>query len=426
MTEIGTILKGSQQTIEKLESADIIVAIPTYNNAETIGPIVKAASAGLERFPDRKAIVAQVDGGSADATMQRALEAAGPQASLLQMSYPIYPVHRMLDPETGVPGRDSAYRTIFSLARETGAKACCVIEPDVAEPSPEWIFSLVRPLVEEELDLVAPIYQRHKHEGFLINGVVYPLVRALFGKRLRQAMGSEFGYSPALIRHCLALDSWNTESVRREVELWITVQAIAADMRVGQARLGPRQRARRDGGADLSSILSNVMGALYDNIEQTAEFWQRVRGSHTVPTSGLRFQSDIDPPPVEVRSMIEAFRVGYANLKELWALFLPPATLLELKKMSRHAEAAFRFDDELWARVIYDFAIGHRLGTIGRDHLLRALTPLYMGWTASFLLSMKESRSSEAEERIEQLALAYERQKPYLISRWRWPDRFMP
>ena len=53
MSETGTILKGSQQVIEQLESADIIVAIPTYNNAETIGPVIRAATAGLARFPDQ-------------------------------------------------------------------------------------------------------------------------------------------------------------------------------------------------------------------------------------------------------------------------------------------------------------------------------------------------------------------------------------
>jgi hypothetical protein len=30
------------------------------------------------------------------------------------------------------------------------------------------------------------------------------------------------------------------------------------------------------------------------------------------------------------------------------------------------------------------------------------------------------------EQRIEALCLAYEAEKGYLISRWRWPDRFNP
>jgi hypothetical protein len=99
---------------------------------------------------------------------------------------------------------------------------------------------------------------------------------------------------------------------------------------------------------------------------------------------------------------------------------------LEIKKAARQPSSTFSLSDEIWARVVYDFAIGHRLGTISRDHLLRALTPLYMGWAASFILSVKDTSSVQVEERIERLALMFEQQKPYLISRWRWPDRFTP
>jgi glucosylglycerate synthase len=34
--------------------------------------------------------------------------------------------------------------------------------------------------------------------------------------------------------------------------------------------------------------------------------------------------------------------------------------------------------------------------------------------------------SGQAEDQIEELCMAYESEKPYLISRWRWPDRFTP
>jgi hypothetical protein len=281
-------------------------------------------------------------------------------------------------------------------------------------------------VLESGYDLVAPYYQRHKYEGFLVTGLLYPVVRALFGKRIRHPVGSDFGFSGTLIRHCLTVDSWNNEPVRRGVDLWITMQAVSRDMKVAQVRLGPRPRTRKDAAPDLSSVLAGVVGALYSDMEQTAEFWQRIRGSQPVPTLGLRFETEAETMRMDVTSMIESFRVGYENLREIWALVLPPAGLLELKKISHGSAAAFSLSDELWARIVYDFAIGHRLRIIGRDHLLRALTPLYMGWAASFILSVEDASASQIEDRIERLALMFELQKPYLISRWRWPDRFMP
>ena len=86
----------------------------------------------------------------------------------------------------------------------------------------------------------------------------------------------------------------------------------------------------------------------------------------------------------------------------------------------------FRIPDELWTRIIYDFALAHRLRTIGRDHLLRAMTPLYLGWVASYALEVESLEPAGVQKRLERLCTAFENGKPYLLSRWRWPDRFNP
>ena len=426
MANTSTTVENPRDAIQRVGTAGIVIAIPTYNNAETIGGVVKAATAGVSELFGRRAILVQADGGSTDATMQRALDAIGSDPPLVQIGYPIYPVHRLGPTDRGVLGRDSAYRTIFSFVQEAGASACCILEPDTMAVTPQCIASLLQPILETNYDFIAPFAQRHKTEGLLVNGLLYPLVRALFGKRVRQPVGSIFGFSTALIRNCLSFDSWQSETVHREVDLWICIQAISNDMKVAQVRLAARSRPKKDGASDLSSTLANVVGALYSNMEETAEIWQRIRGSQPVPTLGLRFDAEAEASPVDVTRMIDSFRLGYENLREIWAMVLPPASLLELKKLSRESTVDFLLSDELWTRIVYDFAIGHRLEPVSRDHLLRALTPLYIGWAASFILSVKDLRAGQVEERIERLALMYETQKPYLISRWRSPDRFMP
>lgn len=102
---------------------------------------------------------------------------------------------------------------------------------------------------------------------------------------------------------------------------------------------------------------------------------------------------------------------------------LPPRTIVDLKRLVDGPAAQFSLDDELWARVVYDFALGHRLRVLARDHLLRSLVPLYSGWLASFILQVRDLGAEAAEQRIERVAAAFEAQKPYLISRWRWPER---
>jgi hypothetical protein len=124
--------------------------------------------------------------------------------------------------------------------------------------------------------------------------------------------------------------------------------------------------------------------------------------------------------------MLESFQLGAKNLQDVWGVILPPTTLLELRRMSRLAQDQFRFPDQAWVRIVYDFALGHRLRTISRDHLLRSFTPLYLGWIASYALEMQTARTTDADLRIERLSKAFEDNKSYLVSRWRWPDRFNP
>ena len=56
--------------------------------------------------------------------------------------------------------------------------------------------------------------------------------------------------------------------------------------------------------------------------------------------------------------MLETFQLGFRNLQEVWALVLPPVTLLELKRLARPSTGRFHLPDELWVRIVYDFALG--------------------------------------------------------------------
>jgi hypothetical protein len=110
----------------------------------------------------------------------------------------------------------------------------------------------------------------------------------------------------------------------------------------------------------------------------------------------------------------------------VWALVLAPATLLELRRAAGLPAERFALPDLLWCRVLFDFALGYRLRTINRTHLLAAFLPLYLGWLGAFVREMQDASDGEAERRVEQLCRVYESEKPYLMSRWRSPDRFNP
>ncbi|MBA3754370.1 MAG: hypothetical protein H0X01_09595 [Nitrospira sp.] len=54
--------------------------------------------------------------------------------------------------------------------------------------------------------------------------------------------------------------------------------------------------------------------------------------------------------------------------------------------------------------------------------MLKSLTPLYLGRTASFVLETQHGDGPMVEKTVEALCRQFERAKPYLVERWRWRD----
>jgi hypothetical protein len=437
MLEADAILPAAHAAAEQLGSVDIALGMPGVGDGADIAHVLEMARAGLSAFPSRTCVIIEAEAESHEAAAGEApsvvkadsLIASGPsgdQAPVLRVLYPVDPVEKLVNPYDGTPGKSSAFRTILQTATQLKAKACVIVDTDPSSITARGVEHLVRPVLEEDFDFVAPRYQRHKFEGTINSGLVYPLTRALYGKRIRQPGGRDFALSPRLREHLLRQDIWRPEAIPTGMDTRVTTVAVCGGYRLCEAAVGAQIYSARDQGTDLSDILAQGLGALFSEMEARVAVWQRIRGSERVPFRGDPVPVDTAPVTVNVRSMSESFRLGYDTLQEIWQLVLPPMTLLELKRASRLTPDRFRFSDEVWARTVYDFAMGYRQRVIGRNHLLRALTPLYLGWLGSFILQMEDADAETVEARLERLCLTYEAQKPYLISRWRWPDRFNP
>ena len=320
----------------------------------------------------------------------------------------------------------AAYESVFAVAEKLKARGCCVIASSLENVTPGWAWQLAEPLFQGEVDLVLPHYARRKFEGLLNNGIIAPLLRALYGKRVNNPMGPDFAVSQRLLQKMLAAKtSRSVNGSRRHPLASLTPTALCENLQLAEVHLGPRIYAPVDW-TGLSSILADVLGPVFLDMERNAPCWQRTRASATVRTIGEPVILDTDAGSVEAARMVESFQLGNRELQEIWALVLPPSTLFELRKLARLSLEQFHMPDELWVRIVYDFALAHRLRTINRDHLLRSMTPLYLAWVASYAQDVKASGVASPERRLERLSVAYEVGKSYLVSRWRWPDRFNP
>ncbi|MBA3070810.1 MAG: glycosyltransferase, partial [Nitrospirae bacterium] len=133
-----------KEYINRIKETDILVGIPSYNNARTIGHVVKAVQAGFAKyFPDKKCVLVNSDGGSTDGTAEIVQNAGIESYQAILISHRVAPSFKITTPYHGIPGKGSAFRTIFEIASALDAKACAVVDSDLRSITPEWIELLI-------------------------------------------------------------------------------------------------------------------------------------------------------------------------------------------------------------------------------------------------------------------------------------------
>ncbi len=406
--------------LDQVGSSDIVIGIPSYNNARTIGHVVRAVQAGLAKyFPDRKSVLVNSDGGSRDATMDVVRGTRLEDQTALLLHHRVDPVPVIATPYAGIPGKGSAFRAIFEIADALKVSACAVVDSDLRSITPEWVELLVRPVLDGAAEFVAPLYHRHKYDGTITNSIVYPLTRALYGKRVRQPIGGDFGFSGRLAAFYLGQDVWETDVARFGIDIWMTTTAIANGFAVAQAFLGAKIHDAKDPGSDLASMLYQVVSATFDLMEVHAPVWKAVTKSEPVASFGFEYTVGLEPVQVNVGRMMGFFREGLKNLGEIWSAVLGTGDLREVERLGSLTDRQFRFPPGLWTRVIYDYAVAFHRKQLPAEHLIKSLTPLYLGKTASFILEAGTMGQDEAEAEIEKLCIEFEKTKGYLVASWK-------
>ena len=274
-------------------------------------------------------------------------------------------------------------------------------------------------------DLALPSYAAGPHDALVNSALLYPVTRALFSANVRFPLPMDVGMSRRMAVRIANVAQRQNAASQPDSLLWPVTEAAVGGLSIRQVDSGARTPQAPDT-SDFNALFTGVAGALFADVEAKATFWQRARSlaqpvrSDTPPSTNETVEEVSD----ELPGMVDAFRLAHNNLQEIWSLVLSPQSLLALKKLSLSQAAAFSIAPSLWARVVYDFMLAFHLRLMNRGHLLGALTPLYLAWVASTLRAV--TNDAAAAQLREETAVAFEREKPYLVARWRWPDRFNP
>lgn len=400
---------------KRLGNIDVLVGIPSFNTEATIQNVVEQAALGLHRFfPDLKKVILVSDGGSTDETREMAEAAKVPNG-----------VKKKVFIYRGLPGKGTSLRAIFESAQILRARAIIVVDADLRSITPEWIMMLAQPILREEAQFIAPLYHRHKYDGTITNMIVYPMTRALYGKRIRQPIGGDFGFSGRLAEIYSGKDVWMTDVARFGIDIWMTTVAINECDTIGQVHLGTKIHDAKDPAADLDTMFQQVISTLFFMMGEYEKRWLEAGESEKI----IEFPgtkdccADIPNLTINQRKLEAEFIDGFEQFGTFYKEILDPLHYDGLLKAYQKKKRGngLRIDAGLWCGILYDFAYTFQNWSRNRRRLANIMSPLYFGRTASYTEEVKALNWEESEQIIDRQAEVFEKKKEYLknkISRW--------
>jgi glucosylglycerate synthase len=397
--------------LDALGPVEVVAGVHTLNRASHVATLLDTVDAGLGKYsPPRRAAVLVADGGSQDGTADvvRAwcgAEPRGPARCLIELVPPVQPGRALLG--------------ILAAALRAGASGIAVVDADLVGIHADWIPTLIEPVQAGAADYVAPAYSRAASEGTLTTNLLAPLTRALYGKRIQQVTGGCAALAVPFIERWLpeCIDVGTSHVAGTEVAL--TVAALTSGARLVEVHLGRRPVDPGAPPPDLATTLVRTVGPVYALMERYHDVWEQTRGSVVVPSVGDAPALLPDPPRPSVERMVRAFDLGLKDLLPIWEQILAEETLEQLYPLALLEPEEFEFPPAVWARVGSDFAVAYHEHQLPRDHLIRALTPLYLGRIAAFLREAWVSSPAGLAGMIDRIGRAFEVEKDYLAARWR-------
>ena len=203
-----------EENPQDVQAADLIVGIPSYNEAELISyPTQKASEGLIKYFGDKNCVIINCDNDSPDGTREAFLNT--------QTEVPkIY-----LSTPPGVRGKGNNFKNLFEKSCELGAQAIVVVDADLKSITPRWIKNLGDPLFKN-FGFVSPLFLSHRFESTITNNIAYPLTRSLYGRRVRQPIGGDVGFSGELARLYLEEEPWGKRVSQSGIDIWMVTLAM--------------------------------------------------------------------------------------------------------------------------------------------------------------------------------------------------------
>jgi len=378
-----------------MDRYDIIVGIPSYNEADSIGFVVEQVEKGLRKFyPDKKSLIVCCDGNSKDMTKSVFLntETVSEKRFLV----------------TKARGKGNGLKMLFRLAVRSKALANLTVDADLKSIEPEWVRLLAGPVLQG-YDYVTPVYVRERYDGTITNHITYPLIYGLLGRDIRQPIAGDFAFSTRLADFWLK-QKWNKETGMYGIDIFMTTQAVLGGFRICQAGLGRKIHKLSD--PKLNEMFLHVVRSVFDSVLNNRGKWannssfgeEKIFGIKTLPEP-----RNMKPDPERIlQTAISEYR------KDKLKKYLSRETFEIINRM--FFERNINMDEKLWAQTVYDLMHSYMSSRKKMD-VIKSMRSLYFARLYTFFKRIPEYTTEEVESEIKDQAKCFRKMREDFIRR---------
>jgi hypothetical protein len=396
----GEKIKGhTQAVLDKIKQVQIIVGIPAYNNAQTVGFVVEQASLGLEKyFPDKKSLIINLDHSSPDGTKEAFL-AAKANTPRIYISTP-----------SDIKGKGYNFHNLFLMVKKLKAKVGIAFDADLRSIRADWVKKMAQPIFEG-YDFITPYYIRCKTDATITNHLVYPLVYGLLGWDVRQPIGGDFAFSDKMVA-CWLKEKWSQTTYQFGIDVFMSLTAFFKEMKTAQVNLG--SKIHNLSTPKLGPMFFQVIDTLFKIItDHLDEIGNEIAVEKVPILGGKRLPILANTQPEE-----ELFRkVFLDNLDSYWATIKNTVSQPVGKKLEKIRQGKEdKIDLDLWVKIVYDFLAQYQTSK-NKPVLIDALSCLYFGRVASFYKGNGSLTPEDTEKAVVKRAKYFFKKRDYFLTK---------
>jgi len=385
---------------QKVSQAELVVGIPSYNEAETIEFVTKRIIEGLEKyFSGKRSVIINADGSSDDGTRDIFLRVKSRIPKIC-----------LVNPKSK-KGKGYNFYNLFLMMNKLGAKVGITLDADLKSIKPDWIKNLSQPILKG-YDYVFPYYIRKRDDATITNHLVYPLVYGLLGLDVRQAIGGDFAFSRKLVDLWLE-QKWPEGAKEYGVDIFMSLTAYFSKAKLVQVNLGAKIHSPSTPG--LEPMFIQVGSTLFRIINLHRSKLNKIKKVKKVSVLGGKKLPVLKGGQPNYKIFRKIFLEKFPSNKEIFKTHLSPELYQELERNFQTKDSAIETD--LWTKAVYDLLYAFNNSNFNLS-IIEAMKCLYFGRVASFLKKTIHLSPLELEKEIKKQAEYFFRKRDYFLKKY--------